>query len=78
MKNLFPSATNISPIDISTVFSIVFLCKLRLRQGKKLYENTSVLASLDTARESSRIYLTTQFGTKKGEMALSGLLTAAK
>ncbi|MCX4263282.1 MAG: translocation/assembly module TamB [Muribaculaceae bacterium] len=48
-----------------------------LRQGKKLYENTSVLASLDTARESSRIYLTTQFGTKKGEMALSGLLTAA-
>lgn len=48
-----------------------------LRQGNKLYENTSVLASLDTARQSSRVYLTTQFGTKKGEMAVAGLLTAA-
>lgn len=64
-------------VDSRKGIAVVNIDAPYLRQGKKLYENTSVLASLDTARQSSRVYLTTQFGTKKGEMALSGLLTTA-
>ena len=48
-----------------------------LRQGNKLYENTDVFASVDRSLQNSRIYITTQFGTKKGDMAVSALLQGA-
>lgn len=46
-------------------------------QGDKIYNNTVVYAGLDSAAGRSRVYLTTQFPTKKGPMVLAGNLTAA-
>ncbi len=46
-------------------------------QGDKIYNNTVVYASMDSAAGRSRVYLTTQFPTKKGPMVLAGNLTAA-
>ncbi len=48
-----------------------------LSQGSKLLENTVLYLSLDTAANLSSVYATTQFQTKKGEMALSALINAA-
>lgn len=46
-------------------------------QGEKIYNNTVVYAGLDSSKGCSRVYLTTQFPTKKGPMVLAGNLTAA-
>lgn len=47
-----------------------------LRQGNKIIENTNVYVRLDAADEKSMIYATTQFPTKKGDMAVSTLINA--
>lgn len=49
-----------------------------LRQGNKLYEDTDVYVSLDSTNVESMIYATTQFPTKKGDMALAALVKAAE
>ncbi len=48
-----------------------------LRQGNKLLENTDIFAALDTTAADSRVYITSQFPTKKGDMAVSTLLRTA-
>lgn len=48
-----------------------------LQFGKTLYEHTDIFASLDTNIVDSRIYATTQFNTKKGDMSVAALLQAA-
>ncbi len=47
-----------------------------LSHGDKLIEGTVVYANLDTATAKSTIYLTTQFPTNKGDMALTGIVQA--
>lgn len=47
-----------------------------LQQGDKLYENTSIFAMLDGDKNDNRVYITSQFPTKKGDMAVSALVTA--
>lgn len=47
-----------------------------LSNGDKLIEETSVFAKIDTAAAESMIYLTTQFPTNKGDMALTGIIKA--
>lgn len=46
-------------------------------KGDKLYANNIVYAALDSTAGLSRVYVTTQFPTKKGQMILSGTLSAA-
>lgn len=48
-----------------------------LSQGSKLLENTALYMSLDTVANISTAYATTQFPTKKGDMALAALINAA-
>ncbi|MDE6468819.1 MAG: hypothetical protein K2L28_07995, partial [Muribaculaceae bacterium] len=47
-----------------------------LQQGDKLIENTSVFAMLNGETDDNRVYITSQFPTKKGDMAVSTLVTA--
>lgn len=47
-----------------------------LRQGNKIIENTNVYVRLDSSDEKSMVYATTQFPTKKGNMAVSALINA--
>ena len=47
-----------------------------LRNGDKLIEGSTLHARLDTAASRSDIYLSTQFPTNKGDMALNGLIKA--
>ena len=48
-----------------------------LRNGDKLVESTSLHASMDSQTGHSSVYLTSQFPTNKGDMALTGFITAA-
>lgn len=48
-----------------------------LRNGDKLIENSKVFASMDLASDKASVYATTQFPTKKGDMILASLITAA-
>lgn len=48
-----------------------------VRKGSTLYTDTEFFASADTSARDSRVYLTTQFPTNKGDMVLSALLTCA-
>jgi hypothetical protein len=63
--------------DIRTGRANINISAPYLRQGNKLFENTDVFASLDREKQSSKIYLTTQFATKKGDMVVSALLQGA-
>ncbi|MBD5234708.1 MAG: hypothetical protein HDS65_11140 [Bacteroidales bacterium] len=45
-----------------------------LQKGDKLYENTNLLATIDTENAHNSVYATTQFPTKKGDMSVSALI----
>lgn len=45
-------------------------------QGDKIYDGTTLFARLDRPNDESMVYLTTQFPTKKGDMALAGIVKA--
>ncbi|MDE6197765.1 MAG: translocation/assembly module TamB domain-containing protein [Muribaculaceae bacterium] len=47
-----------------------------LQQGNKLVEHTDIFAHLDTLQRESSVYLTTQFPTKKGDLAVASLIKA--
>ncbi len=45
-----------------------------LRQGNKLLENTDVFVVIDKEHDNNSIYATSQFPTKKGDMAVTALI----
>lgn len=64
-------------VDMRTGKANINVSAPYIRQGNKLMEATDIFASLDRELQSSRIYVTTQFETKKGDMAVSALLQGA-